>query len=138
MAIHVNCTFGYMTKHTRIKHELQKEHMVDARCISGNPKAHPNVECYYQKKIRCHNRQIHKMTILKGGIRRRNQADYLVKGYRLYDAVFAKGKLWYIHGRRTSGAFVLRNLADEKLEIAPSKITFVSQQHGFITERRTV
>lgn len=138
VAIPVDRTFGYLTKHTRIKCELPKEHAVDARCISGNPKAQPNGECYYQKKIRCHNRQIHKLTILKGGVRRRSQADYLVKGYRLYDVVSAKGKLWYIHGRRTSGSFVLRNMSDGKLEIAPSKITFISQQYGFITERRTI
>ena len=134
----VQNTYGYITKYTRIKHNLSKEHYIDARCISGNPEAVSNGEYYYQKKIRCHNRQIHKLTILKGGIRRRNQAPYLVKGYRLFDVVFAKGTILYIHGRRTSGAFVLKNLSGDKLEIIPGKIKFISQQHGFISERRTV
>ena len=138
IGIPVHNTYGYITKNVRIEHNLPKEHYVDARCISGNPDAFPNGEYYYQKKVRCHNRQIHKLTILKGGVRKQNQAAYLVKGYRLYDVVLAKGLIWYIHGRRTSGSFVLKNLSGDKLEIVPGKMKFISQQHGFITERRTV
>ena len=136
--IPVSMTYGYITKNTRIKHELPKEHFIDARCISGHPDAIPPKEVFYQKKVRCHNRQIHKLTINKGGIRKRNQAAYLVKGYRLYDVVKAKEAIWYIHGRRTSGSFVLKNLLGDKLEIVPSKMKYISQQHGFITERRAV
>lgn len=131
-------TYGYVTKNTRIKHDLPKEHFIDARCISGHPDATPPKEVFYQKKVRCHNRQIHKLAILKGGARKRNQAAYLIKGYRLYDVVKAKGAIWYIHGRRSSGAFVLKNLSADKLEIVPAKIKHISQQHGFIVERRTV
>ena len=131
-------TYGYVTKNTRIKHDLPKEHFIDARCISGHPDATPPKEVFYQKKVRCHNRQIHKLAILKGGARKRNQVTYLIKGYRLYDVVKAKGAIWYIHGRRSSGAFVLKNLSADKLEIVPAKIKHISQQHGFIVERRTV
>ena len=131
-------TYGYVTKNTRIKHDLPKEHFIDARCISGHPDATPPKEVFYQKKVRCHNRQIHKLAILKGGARKRNQATYLIKGYRLYDVVKAKGAIWYIHGRRSSGAFVLKNLSADKLDIVPAKIKHISQQHGFIVERRTV
>ena len=60
---------------------------MDARCISGHPLAKSNGEVFYQKKVRCHNRQIHKNTILKGGVRKRNQAEYEVKGFRLFDKV---------------------------------------------------
>ena len=35
----VSLTFGYITKNTRIENNLPKEHYVDARCISNNPKA---------------------------------------------------------------------------------------------------
>ncbi len=31
----VQLTYGYITKHTRITHELEKSHLNDARCISG-------------------------------------------------------------------------------------------------------
>lgn len=136
--IEVTLTYGYITKNTRIENNLPKKHFIDARCISGNPKAKPQGEVFYQRKVRCHNRQIHKLTILPGGVRKRNQAVYKVKGFRLFDEVSAKGKLWYIHGRRTSGSFVLRTVTGDKLEIAPSKIRFVTTQQGFITERKAV
>ena len=60
-------TYGYITKNTRVKYNLPKEHYIDARCISGNPNAEPLGYYFYQKKVRCHNRQIHKAKILKGG-----------------------------------------------------------------------
>lgn len=59
----VTITYGYITKNTRIKHHLPKEHYVDARCISGNPLAEPLGYYYYQKKVRRHNRQIQKSKI---------------------------------------------------------------------------
>lgn len=88
------------------------------------------------RKARRHNRQIHKATINKGGTRKRNQAPYEVKGFRLFDKVTAKGREWHIHGRRLKGAFVLKTLNNEKLEITPSKITLLKHQHAYITERR--
>ncbi len=96
----VTLTYGYITKHTRIENGLPKEHYIDARCISGNPNAVSNGEVYYYKKVRCHNRQIHKNTILKGGYRKRNQGTYEVKGFRLYDKVLWKGQICFIFGRR--------------------------------------
>ena len=83
----VSLTYGYITKNIRIRNSLPKEHYIDARCISGNPKAISDGTVYYQKKVRCHNRQIHKSTILKGGIRKRNQTPYDVMGFRLFDKV---------------------------------------------------
>ena len=137
LGIGVHMTYGYITKNTRIENGLPKEHCIDARCISGHPLAQSDGVVFYQKKVRCHNRQIHKCKILKGGIRKRNQAPYLVKGFRLFDRVFAKGSEWYIHGRREKGSFVLKTLEGHKLEIVPSKIRLISGQHSFITERRT-
>ena len=134
----VHMTFGYITKNTRIRHGLPKEHYIDARCISGNPNAVPTGEVFYQKKIRRHNRQVHKFKICKGGIRKNNQAPYLVKGFRLFDKVLANNKVWYVHGRRTKGSFVLKTLAGECLEIVPSKIQFLCTQSGFLFERRVV
>ena len=132
----VSMTYGYITKNVRIANNLQKEHCVDARCISGNPTAKPLDHYFYQKKVRCHNRQIHKMTINKGGTRKRNQAQFELKGFRLNDIVLAKGEQWFIHGRRLKGAFVLTDLSGNKLEIAPSKIKFVSHSSAYLTERR--
>ncbi len=136
--IEVKLTYGYITKNTRIANNLPKEHYIDARCIIGNPLAVSNGVIYYQKKVRCHNRQIHKNTILKDGIRKRNQAPYMVKGFRLFDKVAFKNSTWYIHGRRLKGSFVLKNLSGKTIEISPSKIVLFEPQHSFITERRVV
>ena len=70
---------------------------MDARCISGHPAVAPNDAVYYQKKVRCHNRQLHKATILKGGIRKNNQAPQDVKGFRLFDTVrYKKNTFLYL------------------------------------------
>lgn len=106
----VSLTYGYITKHTRIENDLPKDHYIDARCISGNPKAVSSGEVFYYKKVRCHNRQIHKAKILKGGIKKRNQAPYEVKGFRLYDKVLWKGQKCFIFGRRSTGYMDLRLL----------------------------
>lgn len=132
----VKLTYGYITKNTRIEHSLPKEHYIDARCISGNPDARSSGEVFYQKKVRCHNRQIHKMSILKGGVRRANQAPYFVKGFALNDRVYAKGNEWFIHGRRVKGSFVLKTLEGNTLDIAPSKIQYINHNNSMLTERR--
>ena len=132
----VSLTYGYITKHTRITNGLPKAHYIDARCISGHPLAESDSVVYYQKKVRCHNRQIHKLTIGKGAYRKRNQCPYEVKGFRLYDKVKVQNREWYVHGRRLKGSFVLKTLDGNMLEIAPSKISRIGSQAGFIIERR--
>mgnify|MGYP000464983709 FL=1 len=139
--IEVSMTFGYLTKNTRIRHYLPKEHYIDARCISGHPEAIPNNEVFYQKKVRCHNRQIHKNTILKGGIRKRNQTGYLVKGFRLFDKVAYKGREYFIFGRRQSGFFDLRNLSGCKVNkgsLSYRKIGFLEPRQYYLCERRVM
>lgn len=106
----VSLTYGYITKNTRIENGLPKEHYVDARCISGHPSAKPLGTVFYIKKVRCHNRQIHKLKILKKGVRKRNQAEYEVYGFRLYDKVSWKGRICFVFGRRSTGRMDLRLL----------------------------
>ncbi len=113
--IEVNLTYGYKTKHIRIHNDLPKAHHIDARCISGNPMAVSDGTVYIQKKVRCHNRQIHKNTTLKGGYRKRNQLPYEIKGYRLFDKVQYKGQKCYIFARRATGSFDIRTLDGTKL-----------------------
>lgn len=137
----VHITYGYITKNKRIEHGLPKEHYIDARCISDYPKAiHPldKTIVYYQKKVRCHNRQIHKMSILKDGYRKRNQADYLVKGFRLFDKVRFKGQECFIFGRRTSGSFDVRLLDGGKISPCAGykKLKLLQICNSFLTERR--
>ena len=136
----VHLTYGYITKHTRIKHNLPKEHFIDARCISGNPQAEPLGYVFYQRKVRCHNRQIHKLTINRGGVRKKNQAPYIVKGFRLFDKVLFENKEYFIFGRRTSGFFDVRTLAGDKVNkgsISFKKLELVETKKYYLIERRS-
>lgn len=135
----VSMTFGYITKNTRIANGLPKEHYVDARCISGNPQAKPLGYYFYQKKVRCQNRQIHKVNLLKGGRKKLNQAPFLVKGYRLFDLVEYQKDLYYIFGRRDSGFFDIRKLDGTKVNkgsISCKHIRLVDIRKTIIIEKR--
>ena len=135
----VSLTYGYITKNTRIKSKLPKEHYIDARCISGNPLAKPLGYVFYQKKVRCHNRQIHKCTINKSGKRKLNQAPFLVNGFRLFDKVRYQNKEYFIFGRRSSGFFDVRDLQGNKLNkgsISYKKLKSVEKSKHYLIERR--
>ena len=136
----VNLTYGYITKNTRIRNSLPKEHYIDARCISGNPKAISNGTVYYQKKVRCHNRQIHKNTILKGGIRKRNQASYDVMGFRLFDKVKWKGQNCFIFGRRSTGRMDLRLLNGTKINasVGYKNLKMIEMRKNYLIEQKKV
>jgi len=136
----VRLTYGYITKNTRIENGLPKDHYIDARCISGNPNAVSNGEIFYYKKVRSHNRQIHKCKVLKGGIRKRNQATYYVMDYRMYDRVSYQGKPYIIFGRRNSGFFDIRTLDGTKVNkgsISYKKLRLIEPQSNYIVEKRT-
>ena len=100
--LEVNNTYGYRTKHARIVNGIDKSHCADAFCIAGNFGAKRLGEFFFQKQTRRNNRQIHKLSILKGDIRKRNQAPFEVNGFRLFDKVACKGEEGFIFGRRSS------------------------------------
>jgi hypothetical protein len=110
LSIAVENTYGYLTKNKRIISDLPKEHCIDAYCITNNVGALLLDKVLLQKKIRCHNRQIHKANILKGGRQKLNQASYIVKGFRLFDKVNYKGQECFITGRRATGYFALKTI----------------------------
>ena len=133
-------TYGYITKDIRIKNNLPKDHYIDARCISGNPNAEPLGYYFYQKKVRCHNRQIHKSNILKGGKKKLNQASYLVKGFRLFDKVEFEGQICFIFARRSSGYFDIRKLNGEVISRNASwkKLKLLETRKSLSMERRAL
>ena len=133
-------TYGYITKNIRIKNNLPKDHYIDARCISGNPNAEPLGYYFYQKKVRCHNRQIHKANILKGGKKKLNQASYLVKGFRLFDKVEFEGQICFIFARRSSGYFDIRKLNGEVISRSASwkKLKLLETRKSLLMERRAL
>lgn len=136
----VKLTYGYITKNARIRNGLPKDHYIDARCISGNPNAVSNGDVYYYKKVRCHNRQIHKNTILKGGYRKRNQAAYEVKGFRLFDEVQWKGCKCFIFGRRSTGRMDLRLLDGTHVNasVGYKNLKLLKMRRNYLIEQRKV
>ncbi len=135
----VSMTYGYITKNTRIENKLPKKHYVDARCISGHPLAKPFEMIYYQKKIRCHNRQLFKINTLKGGTRKRNQSERVIKGYILFDKVKYQGKEYFVFGRRISGFFDIRELNGNKVNkgsINCKKLKLIERCSGYLIELR--
>lgn len=138
LGVEVKLTYGYITKNTRIRNGLPKEHYIDARCISGNPLAIAAGEVFYYKKVRCHNRQIHKMTIGKGGYRKLNQAPYIVKGFRLYDKVKYNNQECFIFGRRIDGRMDIRLFNGTRINssINYKKLKLLEKRKNYIVERR--
>jgi hypothetical protein len=134
----VHLTYGYITKQTRIAHELEKSHRVDARCISGHPLATWDGTWYLIKLVRRNNRRLHKATIRKGGKRQRHTAPKYVRGFRLFDCVNYQGKFCFVFGRRSSGYFDLRTLDGVKISVSASykKLTIVQKASASLIERR--
>ncbi len=136
--IDVRMTYGYITKHTRISNDLEKTHCIDALCISGHPDAEQLDHYFLKKKVRCHNRQIHKNTIQKGGYRKSNQAPRTVNGYRLFDKVLYGQQECFIFGRRISGYFDIRKLDGTKVnaDVNFKKLKLLEHAKTILTERR--
>jgi N6-L-threonylcarbamoyladenine synthase len=136
LGIEVKNTYGYLTKNKRIENNLPKEHCIDAYCIAGNLEAKQLKKVLIQKKIRHHNRQIHKVKIQKGGKRKLNQAPYIVKRFRLFDKVKFKGQECFITGRRRTGYFALKAVDYTKVHnSAKSKdLKLVKARGSFITQ----
>lgn len=136
--LEVRNTYGYLTKHKRITHGIAKTHCADAYCIAGNLAATRLRGFFFQKQTRKHNRQIHKLSILKGGLRKKNQAPYEVKGFRLFDKVACKGEEAFIFGRRSSGSFDVRRLDGTRIStsITYKKLRLLEPRTTYLTEFR--
>ena len=133
----VHLTFGYITKNVRIKHNLEKSHHVDARCISGNPLAEELGCWHFFKYVRKQNRQLHK-TNPKKGLRKANKAPRFVYGFGLFDEVEYQGEPCFIFGRRNSGYFDIRKLDGTKVHASASykKLKLLSKTTSLLCERR--
>lgn len=134
----VKITYGYITKSNRIANGLPKAHHIDAFCIAGNLEAELLGYYYYQKKVRCHNRQIHKANYLKGGRKKLNQSPYIVLGFRLFDKVKLENEECFVFGRRVRGYFKVCKLDGTVIhtDINYKKLKFVNTRKRYLTERR--
>ena len=137
LSIPVSETYGYITKMRREQHDIPKSHTNDALCIANHPKAEHCGTQYNSKAVRHHNRQIHKCKINKGGTRKRNQAPYFVKGFRLWDKVSFKGEECFITGRRSSGSFMLKKLDGTTISNGTGykRLKFLEPANDYLLER---
>lgn len=137
LAIPVHETYGYITKYNREKYNIEKTHMADALCITGNCTAKPVNETFLIVPKRRHNRQIHKCTILKGGVRKLNQSPKYVKGFQLFDKVKNQNEECFIFGRRASGSFDVRKLNGTKISAGVSykKLVLLERRTTLLVER---
>ena len=136
LTIQVEETKGYITKYIREMYKLPKTHVIDALCIAKHPKAKRLDKVYLIKPIRNHNRQLHKATILKYGIRKKNQAATYVKGFRLFDKVLYNNQECFIWGRRTSGSMLLRLLDGTLIKdgVSYKKLKLLERNNSYLIQ----
>ena len=108
--------------------------MIDARCISGNPDAETDGHYWIIRKLRANNRQLHKASILKGGIRKNNQAPREVYGYRLMDSVVYSEWSCFVNGRRQSGYFSLSDISGKVIagSVSYKHLTLINHSNSNI------
>lgn len=137
--IPVTETYGYITKCHRENAGLSKSHINDAIMISKNFEAVPDDTYYASKAVRHHNRQLHKNTILKGGVRKRNLAPHVVKNFRLFNLVKYENSFYYVFGRRKSGFMDIRTLDGKKVNngsVSYKRLKVISASKGMLVERK--
>ncbi|MBT9649309.1 hypothetical protein GPK87_07650 [Oscillibacter sp. MCC667] len=137
-------TRGYITKATREKLlVLPKSHTNDALAIAQGKQGFnvgylPGIvqidKICTIRPVRHHNRQLHKATILKGGIRKSNQTEKYVFGYCLFDKVQFNGQDCFIWGRRTTGIFTIKTINGKMIKdgISFKKLKPVEKSTGYL------
>ena len=137
-------TRGYITKATREKLlVLPKSHTNDALAIAQGKQGFnvgylPGIvqinKIYTIRPVRHHNRQLHKATILKGGIRKSNQTKKYVFGYRLFDKVQFNEQDCFIWGRRTTGIFTIKTINGKMIKdgISFKKLKTIKKSTGYL------
>ena len=134
----VSETFGYLTKHNREKLGIEKSHINDAFVISHNFNAVRSGIEYCYRKIRRHNRQIHKAKPGKGGVRKRNQSLYIVNGFRRFDKVMYNDTECFITGKRTNGYFQLKTFDGTVISqgVSSKKLKLLEPIKGWLIDWR--
>lgn len=137
-------TMGYITKATRTEYlQLAKTHTSDALAIAQGKHGFDinhltTVELsdriYVVKPVKHHNRQLHRATILKNGIRKANQAIKYVFGYRLFDKVQFNGQDCFIWARRTSGYFAVKTIDGKVIHNSASfkKLKLLEKSNNYL------
>lgn len=138
----VYLTYGYVTKHTRIKNGIEKTHCADAFSISRNVKA---VRLGLYLKCRClarHTRALHVCNPKKGGIRRSAVASHWIGKSRLqrFDSVEWNGVKCFVFGS-THGRPILRDINGNSVTLTASvnakEVNFKNRNNKIIMQGLT-
>jgi hypothetical protein len=124
-------TYGYITKHYRIKYGLKKSHANDAFIIAGGTEGTIPLDCVIiQKQVRRNNRKLFR------GKRSEinNKCPREMFGFRLFDKVIFEGRKYFIWARRQTGSFSLKNLTGNVQKRTYKKLKKIVGQVSFITE----
>lgn len=136
----VSLTFGYITKHSRIKDGITKTHCADAFCISGNSKA---VQLNYYLKVRClqrHTRVLHLCKPAKKGVRYNSTTTHWIGKSKLqkYDTVEWNKIKCFIYGS-TRGYLYLRdiegNLVTQTKTVSVKAVRFLYRNRSFLIQK---
>ncbi len=132
----VSHTYGYITKHHRIKQKLQKSHVLDAYVIAGGNGQRRLSNMFFSKQVRKCNRKLFK------GIRShiRNTAPRFIHAFQRFDKVLWNGIECFIFGRRKTGYFALRKLDGTNIHTSAKAkdCTLLESANTLLTERRAV
>ena len=74
------------------------------------------------------------LSILEGGIRKSNQAEKYVFGYRLFDKVQFNGQDCFIWGRRTTGIFTIKTINGKMIKdgISFKKLKLIEKSTSYL------
>ena len=132
-------TYGYITNWNRNSLKLEKSHANDAFCIAGCFSASKADTVYDMMKVRCHNRQVMKQNIRKGGKVKRNQAPRMVKGIARHDVVrYEDGRTMIVTARKERGLYSLKPTDGSATltDVPRRKLTLLYHSNGEVITRR--
>ena len=138
----VHLTYGYVTKHTRIKSGIEKTHCADAFCISRNVKVVRSGSYLKCRSLSRHTRALHVCNPKKGGIRRSAVASHWIGKSRLqrFDSVEWNGVKCFIFGS-TNGRPILRDIDGKSVtptaSVNAKEVTFNLRNNKIITQELT-
>lgn len=105
-------TFGYITKANRENLGLKKDHYIDACVIASGGLEFEQSNVLYRK--RCVAKQDRQLC--KGVRGEKKLPTGKVHGFKRYDKVKYFGKICFIKGRRSSGAFVIMDIENNPID----------------------
>lgn len=138
----VHMTYGYITKHTRIKNGIEKTHCADAFCVSKNAKAVRLGSYLKCRSLPRHTRALHVCNPKIGGIRRSAVASHWIGKSRLqrFDSVEWNGVKCFIFGS-TGGRPVLRDIDGKSVtptaSVNAKKVRFKHRNNKIIMQELT-